>query len=307
MKVLGVCSPVLVFGRRDDRIAKIASLQRGRISRAQLRMAGISDPTTDRLKARGKLRPLHRCVFAVGHDAPIELGDETAALLAVCDGAALSHATAAVLWGMRRPPSEGLIHVVAARGTGKPSGVRVHRARILAPVDVRICRGLPVTSPARTLLDWGDALSERELELAFDQALIARIIRPQDVHEIIGRAPGRAGATRLRNLLRRQHGPKLTRSQAEELFLALIRQAGLPEPEMNVRVHGFEVDFFWREQGVVVEIDGFRFHSGRRSFEYDRRKDATLQAAGLLTMRVTWIQMQNEAYAVIARLATTLA
>jgi very-short-patch-repair endonuclease len=76
---------------------------------------------------------------------------------------------------------------------------------------------------------------------------------------------------------------------------------------MNVRIHGYEVDFLWREQRVVVEIDGFRFHSSRRAFEHDRRKDATLPAAGLLTIRVTWVQMQVEAYAVIARLATTLA
>lgn len=74
-----------------------------------------------------------------------------------------------------------------------------------------------------------------------------------------------------------------------------------------MRLHGYEVDFLWRQQRVVVEIDGFRFHSTRRSFESDRRKDATLQAAGLLTNRITWNQMQTEAYAVIARLATTLA
>jgi very-short-patch-repair endonuclease len=157
------------------------------------------------------------------------------------------------------------------------------------------------------LLDQAETVTSRELELAFDQPLIARIMGPAEVCELVGRAAGRRGSGRLRALLERQHGPKLTRSEAEQLFLALVRQAGLPEPETNVRIHGFEVDFLWREQGVVVEIDGFRFHSSRRSFEHDRRKDATLQAAGLLTMRVTWIQMQNEAYAVIARLATTLA
>jgi very-short-patch-repair endonuclease len=271
-------------------------------------MAGVSDTTTGRLIAAGQLRPLLRCVFAVGHDAPIEHGDETAALLALGAGAALSHGTAAALWGIGPPrTSDGAVHIVTAVHAANPPGVRVHRTRTLAPADVRIHKGLPVTSPARTLLDQAGTVTSRELELAFDQALITRIMGPAEGWELVGRAAGRPGFGRLRALLERQHGPKLTRSEAEERFLALIRQAGLPEPETNVRIHGFEVDFLWREQGVVVEIDGFRFHSSRRSFEHDRRKDATLQAAGLLTMRVTWIQMQSEAYAVIARLATTLA
>ena len=270
-------------------------------------MAGITDSTTERLKACGKLRPLHRCVFAVGHDAPIELGDETAALLAVCDGAVLSHATAAALWGIRPPRSAGeLIHVAADQGTSKPSGVRAHRTQLLTPADVRIHRGLPVLSPARALLDQAETVTAMKLELAFDQALIARIMRRADVVELVARAAGRRGCAALRALLERQNGPKLTRSEAERLFLALITQADLPEPETNVRIHGFEVDFLWRQQGVVVEIDGFRYHSGHRAFQHDRRKDATLQAAGLLTMRVTWNQMHTEAYAVIARLAATL-
>ncbi|MGI9185217.1 MAG: hypothetical protein ACR2GZ_09695, partial [Solirubrobacteraceae bacterium] len=198
-----------VSGRRDERIASIAGLQRGRINRAQLRMGGISDTTTARLIAAGQLHPLLRTVFAVGHNAPTELGGETAALLAVCDGAALSHATAAALWGIAPPRAEGQpIHVVTAAHAANPSGVRVHRTRILAPADVRTHRGLPVTSPARTLLELAEALTPRELELAFDQALIARVLHTAEVRELVFRAPGRGGAARLRELLGRQHGPK---------------------------------------------------------------------------------------------------
>ncbi len=308
VKVLGARRLMPVSGQRDERIAAVARRQRGRINRAQLRMVGVSDATTGRLVAGGQLQPLLRCVFAVGHNAPTELGNETAALLAVGDGAALSHGTAAALWGLGSPrSSDGLIHVTSAVHAAKPRGVRSHRTRIVASADVRIHKGLPVTSPARTLLDQAETVTSRELELAFDQALIARIMGPAEVLELVGRAAGRHGCGRLRALLERQHGPKLTRSVAEERFLALIRQAGLPEPETNVRIHGFEVDFLWRKQGVVVEIDGFAFHSSRRSFEHDRRRDATLQAAGVITLRVTWIQMESDAYAVIARLAMTLA
>lgn len=108
-------------------------------------------------------------------------------------------------------------------------------------------------------------------------------------------------------LVAHQAGSALTRSEAEERFLDLIRRAQLPAPEVNTRVHGYEVDFLWRAQRLVVEIDGFRFHSTRRAFEGDRRKDATLKAAGLATMRVTWDQIEHELLAVTARLGQALA
>lgn len=86
---------------------------------------------------------------------------------------------------------------------------------------------------------------------------------PADVTQRLESAPHHPGAGRLRALLRGQRGPGLSQSEAEERFLALIREAGLPEPETNVRIHGYEVDFLWRDQQVVVEIDGFRFHPSR--------------------------------------------
>jgi very-short-patch-repair endonuclease len=72
--------------------------------------------------------------------------------------------------------------------------------------------------------------------------------------------------------------PAFTRSEAEAKPLALIRKARLPTPEVNARIGGYEVDFLWREQGLVVEVDGFAYHSTRRAFERDRRKDAEVHA-----------------------------
>lgn len=168
----------------------------------------------------------------------------------------------------------------------------------------RDCRSPP---PAYTLLDLAEAVGERELERAFDEALVQRLVRLSEIAELVQRTKGRVGGPLLAALLEREGGPTRTRSEAEERFLALIRRAQLPEPEVNVRIHGYEVDFYWRSRGLVVEIDGFRFHSTRRAFEHDRRKDATLRAAGLAAMRVTWNQMDREPYAVVARLAQALA
>jgi very-short-patch-repair endonuclease len=86
----------------------------------------------------------------------------------------------------------------------------------------------------------------------------------------------------------------------------LIRDALLPAPETNVSIHGYEVDLLWREQRLVVEVDGYAYHGNRGTFERDRRKDAQLGAAGLSSMRVTWLQMQDEPYALIAHIAQAL-
>jgi very-short-patch-repair endonuclease len=123
----------------------------------------------------------------------------------------------------------------------------------------------------------------------------------------VERFRGRRGVTRLRHLIAGSDHPMLTRSEAEERFLALIRAAELPVPELNVLVDGYEVDFLWREQRVAVEVDGFRFHSSRRAFERDRRRDADLQNLGFSVLRLTWRQVVDESHATIARTARALA
>ncbi|HEY3729294.1 MAG TPA: type IV toxin-antitoxin system AbiEi family antitoxin domain-containing protein [Solirubrobacteraceae bacterium] len=298
-----------VFGARDQKIAMIAAAQRGRISRRQLHAAGISDGVISRLVRRGALIPLLPGVFAVGHLAPIEFGRETTALLAVARDAALSHHTAASLWGLRPAGSDdGVVHVLVRGGSAScPDGIRLHRTRVLERQDIRIRYGLPVTSPARTLVDLAGGFTDRQLEFAFDQVITLRIVRQAEIVEAVSRMPSRPGRAKLLKLAAGERGaPTLTRSEAEERFLALIRSAELPEPEVNARIHGYEVDFLWREQRLVVEIDGYRYHSTRRAFEHDRRKDATLHAAGLGTMRITWRQLEAEPFAVIARLVATM-
>jgi very-short-patch-repair endonuclease len=122
----------------------------------------------------------------------------------------------------------------------------------------------------------------------------------------LDRYHGRRGIGRLKKLLEDADPPTLTRSEAEERFLALVRAAGLPAPEVNVRIHGHEVDFFWRDQGLVVEVDGFQFHSSRNAFERDRRRDAELQSAGLRVLRVTWRQIIDAPYATLTNLVRAL-
>jgi len=298
--------PVAISGEREDRIAAIAEMQRGRVSRDQLLAVGIADRTIFNLAANGFLRRGHRGVYAVGHTAPAPLTAETEALLACGEHAALSHQTAARLWKLL-PEDDGPIHVtIRARNGPRPTGVCVHRTNTLSRRDVRVVERLPVTSPARTIVDVAPRLDDRTFERAVDEALVQRLVSEREL-KAAAASPGRPGAPILAALLERQREPAITRSQAEERMLSLTRAAQLPAPIVNARVHGYLVDFYWPDLAVVVEVQGYKFHSGRAAFERDTRKGAKLTAAGLTVVYVTWRQMDEEPYAVVARVAQVLA
>lgn len=297
-----------VSGSRDQRIAEIAACQRGRIATRQLTAAGVgSNAVTHRVRS-GRLFRVHRGVLVVGHPGEVPLGRETAALLAVGGDAALTGLSAAIVWNMIDDEvADGPIHITSSLDR-RPAdiGIKVHRSLLVQPGDVRIHRGLPVLSPARSLLDLAEQTSMRRTELAVDRGLVARVLTRADLWDVIERAPTRHGAKVLRQLIDDTTPTTITRSEAEEGVLDLIRAADLPAPRVNARVHGYEVDFYWPAHHLVLEVDGYRYHHTHRAFEHDRRKDASLQAAGITTMRTTWRQAQGEPYAVIARLALAL-
>jgi very-short-patch-repair endonuclease len=218
----------------------------------------------------------------------------------------LSHLAAGVRWKLLRGSITIIDITVPARNPRPPAGVRIHRVRRLDPRDVARRDGLPVTAPARTLLDLAEVASLRTLERAFDEAVRIRLVSDSLLRDLLARSPGRRGAKVLRVLLERTDGPAFTRSEAEERLLALIRAARLPSPQLNVRVGPHEVDLLWQEAGLAVEVDGFAYHSTRTAFERDRLRDAELEAIGLRVVRVTWRQIAEEPHALVARLARAL-
>ena len=305
--MLGVRSEVSILGLREERIAAVAAYQRGRIARRQLLAIGVSHASIVWLVRRGRLFPSLRCVFRVGHDTPIELSAETEALLSVRDGAALSHWSAAALWGLWTPAPHEIDVVVTNWNAARNPGVKVHRSRSLEGRDVRIRHDLPVVSPARALLDIAPEASDRQLELAFDRGIVERIMRPAEVADVLKRAGGHRGRRRIAALLDRQlGGSTMTRSEAEERMLALIRIAKLPEPRVNARLAGYELDFYWPDARFAVEVDGFRFHSSRGAFERDHRKDNDLRRIQIEVMRVTWREIENGSYALVSGVAQAL-
>jgi len=307
--LLGRGSETPVSGSRDERILAIAAAQRGRVARRQLLAAGIASNAIDRAAASPLMRRVHRGVFAVGPDVPIPLADETAALLAVRPGAALSHHTAAVLWGMRPPTSgDGLIHVtVPGASVEDPEGVCVHRSTILRSPDHRVRQGLPVMSPPRVLLDLVPIIGTRDIERAIDRMLVERVGSLGQLQELLRRAGRHAGRAVLQDIVSGYTTSTFTRSEAEERFLALVRRGGLPHPLVNAKRLGYEIDFFWPDHGVAVEIDGFAFHRTRDRFEDDHERDRKLRKAGITVIRVTWGQLEREPAAVLVDVAQALA
>ena len=284
----------------DARVARLAAAQRGAVSREQLLILGLSRGAVDRRVQAGRLHRLHRGVFAVGRSDLQPLGREIAALLACGPGATLSHFSAAHVWGFGRP-RDGLVDVVVRTKGRDQAGIAAHRDA-LAPAEVRVRAHLRVTSPARTLLSLAGAVSQSELEQMVGSAIRQSLTTTEELQA--ASATRRRGARRLREVV--EDGPAFTRSEAERRFLDLVRRSGLPRPDVNATIAGHEVDFAWREQRVVVEVDGVAFHSDRRTIEHDHERDADLDAAGFRVVRATWRQVTARPEKLLVRVARHL-
>lgn len=293
-------------GHADARILELAARQHGVVARWQLLDAGVSAGAIEHRLKKRTLHPVHRGVYRTGPVAA-RYQPEMAALLACGGGAALSHRTAAAIWGMAPPARRDAPIDVTASCTlrGPASGVCLHRCS-LEPGDVTQRHDLSLTTPARTIFDLAADLDPYALERVFARALRRDLVAVDGVEGMLLRHPHQRGCRTLRALLDAAAGPALTHSKAEAGFLALLRRGGVPRPLVNAVVCGLEVDFFWPDRGVVVEVDGFAYHSHRGAFERDRERDGILVGEGLTVMRVTWRQIQNEPEKVLVRLAMAL-
>ncbi|MDQ4048527.1 MAG: DUF559 domain-containing protein [Actinomycetota bacterium] len=277
------------------------------MTRGQLVAAGFSNGTIGRWVEAGRLQRLHRGVYVLGHRALAPWARELAAVLAVGEGAIVSHLSAAAVWGMR-PEAPRLVDVtVPDRKLGHRDGIRTHRSTRITARDVTSLQTLPVTTPERTLVDFAGLADTPELERALEGARLRKAISEPKLRAAVGRAGQTAGAASVRAILEAEGEPALTRSKAERLARALIRTAGLPSPQVNSRVAGYEVDLCWPRHGVIVEIDSYRFHSSRDAFERDRLKQIRLDAAGFTVLRLTWRRLAREPEAAVADLAGALA
>jgi very-short-patch-repair endonuclease len=311
----------------DAVIQRLAARQHSVVSRTQLRAADISADTIDRRMRAGVLHAVHRSVYRVGSEMPPG-ATEMAAVLA-CDGKVyVSHRSGGGLWQIHPPPPLGApVELIAPRTDhGRKRDLQVRRVRTLRPGEVTVLAGIPITTPARTLLDLAGlvcrperpsrsghqpgadpdqhAFTTADLDRALTEALGRRLTSPAEMRRMLAAHPRQPGAGVLRQILGMRSC--LTRSRAEKTFLALVRRAELPVPEVNVELIDGKVDFLWPARSLIVEIDGFAYHATAERFEKDRRRDAALTVAGYRVLRFTWRQVTSRREATVARLAQAL-
>ena len=253
--------------------------------------------------ANGRLHRVHAGIYAVGRRELSRVGELNAAVLACGEGAVLSHRAAAELWGLG---PRGRLEVTVLPGrTPRRAGIVVHRATLATGHRTRR-HGIPVTTPARTLVDNASDLSDEHLEQAVNEADRLGLIDPERLRGSLVEFEGVHGVARLRKLLDRRTFT-LTDSALERRFVPIARAAGLPRPRTQARVNGYRVDFYWPDLGLVVETDGLRYHRTPAQQARDRRRDRAHTAAGLAHLRFTHGEVRWEPEHVVATLRTVAA
>jgi very-short-patch-repair endonuclease len=281
------------------------------VTHRQLVAIGIHGSAITRRVATGRLQRIYRGVYAVGHLQQTSEARWIAAVMAGGPGAVLSHLDAAALWRIYDGAGARIHVTTTTRSSRAVGGVQVHRARRLDPEDVTVLRGIPVTTVARTLVDLTDLLGSDRVLRALREADFLRLLDLDALSAAVERAHGRKRLGVLREAVAAHRPGEIVRSELEHRFLELVRAAGLPTPETNVKITArgrtYEIDCLWREQRVAVELDGRAAHARITAFEPDRRKDAALNAFGLRPLRFTWLRVSREPADVIAELDATLA
>jgi very-short-patch-repair endonuclease len=247
-------------------------------------------------------------VYLVGHDVAPTGAFELASVLACGDDAYVSHASAAHSHGfLAEPRTRREVEVtVIGRKPLPRRGLRIHYVRAIQPDEIGTLDGIPITSPARTVLDLASRLSFDDLEQLIAQAHAQRVVHRGPAPLSSDPSSRCARLAQPASPARTGSAPARIRSRAERRLLGLLRNVNLPAPEVNVRLGKYVPDFLWREQRVIVEVDSFQFHSGRTRFESDRRRDQDLAVAGYIVLRVTWRQLTDDTEGVVKRLGVVL-
>ena len=290
-------------------LAGLADRQHGVVGRQQLLGLGIQPITVHRWLRSGRLHRLHREAFAVGHGRVNQRGRWLAAVLACGDGALLSHRSAAALWGLLRQ-KRGATDVTAVSGRQfRPGrdGIRLHRCRLHEGVATERTE-IPVTTVARTLFDLAEAVDHRTLRRAWEEADRLCLLQLQAVERVCEQGYGRRALRPIRLLLTEARTPTYTRSPLEDRFAEFCREhlGDLPAPLTNVTILDHEVDAYWPDHRLVIEMDSWEFHSHRAAFEQDRARDAAMQAAGYRVIRLTHRQLETETLRIATQLHTLL-
>jgi Transcriptional regulator, AbiEi antitoxin/Protein of unknown function (DUF559) len=298
---------MLPVGARDD-IRRVAERQHGNVTRAQLDAMGLTRNEIDERCDQGWLIRRHTGVYAVGHVPRTRESRWLAAVLALGAGAVLSHIAAGALW--RLLSGAAIVEVIVPTYAGRPrrDGIVVHRQRLPA-THVTIHRGIPVTTPIRTLLDLASVISLSALAECFEQAQVTLHMPPAPLAAEVVARPRHRGNAKLRRILEGAVDPADVRSVLELRFLRLCAAHGIPRPEVNVRIGPWTPDFLWPDRRLIVETDGYEFHRTAAARRRDAAKDDFFRAAGFTVVRLTWADVTERPFETAGRVlgATSVA
>jgi very-short-patch-repair endonuclease len=270
----------------------------GVVARRQLLAAGITDRMIERRLESGALVTEYRGVYRVG--PPRTEARYMAAVLACGDRTGLSGLAAAWLWALLkgRPPAPE----VSGPTKRRIPGIRTRRRR-LHPGELTTHRGIPITSVALTLCDIAPHLPVSDLALAFHEAGVKWRATPGQVKEVLARRPNLPGLAKVKEVL---EGAPVHLSELERRFLALLRAHSLPLPTTNKPAGSKRVDCRWPEHKLTVELDSYRFHNSRHSWEQDRRREREAYARGDEFRRYTWDDVTKRPALALAELRELL-
>lgn len=290
-------------GRTVERVlAALARSAHGIVDRAQLLAAGVSSQQIqDRIKA-GSLIPEFRGVYRVGHAAPSTLAHFLAAVRACGAGAFLCGLAAAHLYGLRK--GEAPMPEVSARTERRIKGIVTHRRRAFDPRDVTVFRRIAVTTVARTLVDIAAVLTLDDLARACHEAGVRYGTTPADVAAVLQRRPTSPGAAKLRSVM--SGDAKVVLSKLERAFLQLLRDHGFPLPDTNRVAGGRRVDCRWVQYRLTVELDGYRFHNSRHSWEQGLQREREARARGEQFRRFSYDDVFKDPRYILSELAKFL-
>jgi very-short-patch-repair endonuclease len=285
-------------------VLELAGGQHGVVTRAQLLQLGWSEAAVKHAVDVRRLHQVRRGVFAAGRPGLDQHGEWMAAVLSCGPSAVLSHSSAAAAWGIERVRKGPVEISMPLRVRRRHAGLRIHRRGSLLVREQTTCHGIPITSPAMTILDLASQGSWARVERAVNEADVLDLIDPDQLREALRRFRTYPGVAKLRVILDR-HEFVLTRNELEWRFNRIARSAGLPLPLHEEVVNGYEVDFFWPDLGLVVETDGLRYHRTPAAQARDRRRDQAHVATGLTPLRFTHHQVRFQPGYVRTRLMQT--
>ena len=281
--------------RLDKEISRTAERQGGVITVRDLARIGISHNESQHRVRTGRWTRIHRGVFLIGGVRMTPHVARWAAVLAVGERAACSHATAAAVWALGVHEDPSMIHILLPRASVVSlKQVVGHRTSALFADDLTRVGGLPVTTVERTIVDTAALLSDRRLGRTIDSALRRRILSLDRLRRCIARlgaAPNRRTSPLHRALAERIPGYRPGDSDFESDVLRMIRGWKFPIPAQSYRLRlshtDYHLDLAWPDRRVAVELDSWQYHRGRQSFDDDRRRSNLLARNGWTAFRFT--------------------